>query len=504
MSRSAFAGSAWERLDDPVTQADCRGCHMPLEPADDPVALRADRGGRVRSHRFAGGHTWLAAMRGDRAQLEATQALLRKSASIDVAAVVWPDGRRALPADAAALQPGDAVRLDVVVRSLGVGHRFPGGTLDVHDTWIELVVTDARGRRVAEAGVRHAADAPDPTAHRLTALVADGDGRPQRNRETHRFQVVTANHTLPPREAAVVGYTLEVPASATLPLTARARLRHRSRSVALRRATCDESRTARGRELSRASQRILGASADGCAPAPITELAAATIVLGGRMDGATAADARRLLDHARALLRGLQERREEARPSAERALSLATTAADTRAQAMAWSLLAELAADQGRPDEALALAARAEALWGPHPALDRIRAAAYEAVWRWADAVPLLARVADASPRATDAWAHLAIARQAAGDAAGALAATRRGLAGNPRHPDLLRVQALALFALGDPRAEEAEAASLSFRTPDEAQAVIERCTAIDDECARERAPVHTHALLPPLQGGAR
>ncbi len=504
MSRSAFAGSAWERIDDPVEKADCRGCHMPLEPADDPVALRPDRGGRVRSHRFLGGHTWLAAMRGDRAQLEATQALLRKSASIDVAAVVWPDGRRALPAETATLQPGDSVRLDVVVRSLGVGHRFPGGTLDVHDTWLEVVVTDALGRRVAEAGALHAADEPDATAHVLAALVADGDGRPQRNRETHRFQVVTANHTLPPREAAVVGYTLEVPASAALPLTARARLRHRSRSATLRRATCEESRTARGRELTRASERLLGTTADGCVPAPITELATATVVLGGRATGSPAANARRLLDHARGLLRGLQERREEARPSLERALALATAAADPGAQAMAWSLLAELAADQARPDEAIALCARAEAITGPHPALDRIRASAYEAVWRWAEAVPLLARVTEASPRATDAWAHLAIARQAAGDAAGALAAARRGLAGNPRHPDLLRVQALALLALGDPRGSEAEAASLAFRTPDEAQAVIERCTARDAECARERTPVHTHALEPPPARGAR
>lgn len=504
MSRSAFAGSAWERVDDAVEEADCRGCHMPLEPADDPVAQRADRAGRVRSHRFVGGHTWLAAMRGDRAQLEATQALLRRSASIDVAAVWWPDGRRALPAELAAPRGGETVRLEVVVRNLGVGHRFPGGTLDVHDTWIELVVSDARGRPIAEAGVRHAADEPDPSAHRLTALVADGDGRPQRNRETHRFQVVTANHTLPPREAAVIGYVLEVPPEAALPLEVRARLRHRSRSLALRKATCDEAHTARGRELAKASLRLLGVEANGCAPAPITDLASATVVLSGRPGSrtaeASAQTARRMLDHARGLLRGLQERREEARPSLELALLVATEGADARAQAMSLSLLGELAADQGRPEEALALAARAEALSGPHPALDRIRGAAYEAVWRFAEALPFLARAAEASPRATDAWVHLAVARQAAGDAAGALTAARRGLGGNPRHPDLLRVQALALAQLGDARAQAALAASLAFRAPDEAQAVIERCTAIDGECARERAPVHTHTLSSPAR----
>ena len=47
-----------------------------------------------------------------------------------------------------------AIVLDVVMRSLRVGHRFPGGVMDAQDAWIEVTVHDARGKLVAEAGER--------------------------------------------------------------------------------------------------------------------------------------------------------------------------------------------------------------------------------------------------------------------------------------------------------------------------------------------------------------
>ena len=48
--------------------------------------------------------------------------------------------------------------LDVVIRNLLVGHRFPGGVLDIQDTWIEVEVADATGKRLAASGLAHATD----------------------------------------------------------------------------------------------------------------------------------------------------------------------------------------------------------------------------------------------------------------------------------------------------------------------------------------------------------
>ena len=56
----------------------------------DPAA----KNGVISSHRFLGGHTWLAAMRKDQTTLRATQKFLRGVASIDIASVRDDKGRQ--------------------------------------------------------------------------------------------------------------------------------------------------------------------------------------------------------------------------------------------------------------------------------------------------------------------------------------------------------------------------------------------------------------------------
>ena len=34
------------------------------------------------------------------------------------------------------LVPGENAVIDVVIRNLDVGHRFPGGVMDAQDTWV--------------------------------------------------------------------------------------------------------------------------------------------------------------------------------------------------------------------------------------------------------------------------------------------------------------------------------------------------------------------------------
>ncbi|MCA9699062.1 MAG: hypothetical protein KC431_16185, partial [Myxococcales bacterium] len=62
-----------------------------------------------------------------------------------------------------------------------------------------------------------------------------------------------------------------------------------------------------------------------------------------------------------------------------------------------------------------------------------------------------------------------------------------------PRDESLLRAQALALRALGDPRAEAALEAYFAHRSPDEQPHLAAACGERDPACARERVPVHVH-----------
>jgi tetratricopeptide (TPR) repeat protein len=501
--RSAFAGSHAWRIDEPVDAAECRGCHMPLEDA--PRGDAAAKSGKIRSHRFAGGQTWLAAMRGDATQVEAVRRMLRGAASIDVAAAAGADGSRTLPADGAPVVAGQPLVLDVVVRSERVGHRFPGGVVDAQDTWIEVDVYDARGRLIAEAGADQQATGEDRSAHRLRALQVDEQGTPLLLRETDRFRTPAYNHTIAPRDAEVERYRLDVPESLTsdaLPLRVTARLRHRSRDLALARAVCVDAKTPRGAAFAREVRKRTDAPIDACTPEPVTDVAEAEAWIGdgweSRARPSTLPGWRRLYDDGLGLLHALQEDVDSARPALDRALELAP-AGDDRARAMVLHAMAEVAVREGRTDEAMERLDQAERLAPDEPAIPHARGEALAGVWRWREATAPLERAAAASPLDDLLWAHLAVAYGSADEPRAVLDAAAHGLALAPRDADMLRVQALALERLGAPADDVVRArdAFARWRSPDDAPGFKSACGNRFAWCALERVPVHVHALRP-------
>ncbi|HZJ68356.1 MAG TPA: multiheme c-type cytochrome, partial [Kofleriaceae bacterium] len=268
---SAWTGNGMARVDK-VDKKTCIDCHMEREPAS--AAEYGARAGAIASHRFLGGHTWMAAMRGDADHLRRLQAKLAGAASIDIAGarVDGADGqpRWVLPADGADVAPGGRIALDVVIRNLLVGHRFPGGVLDIQDTWVEVEVADARGRRLASSGLSHDRDADDHDTHVLRTLVVDEHGQALEEHEMARFRTQVATQTLAAREAQAVRYAFDVPAAVQLPLKATARLRHRSRSLRMQAATCREARTPDGQAFIHGAKGARDVILDPCKPQPIT------------------------------------------------------------------------------------------------------------------------------------------------------------------------------------------------------------------------------------------
>ncbi len=496
--RSTFAGSDAARIDDPaIAEARCQDCHMPREEAT-LGDVAADDDGAIASHRFIGGHSWLAAMRHDDETLRRVQAFLVGAASVDIGAVMRRDGTLQIPADGAALAAGETVDLAIVVRNQRVGHRFPGGTPDSQDTWIEIAIEDAQGRRVAQAGADEERTGVDPSAHRFRALLADEHGHAVLERQANRFRAVVFNHTITPRDAVAVQYTLAVPADLpadAFPLRVVARLLHRSRNLELQVAACNEHRSARGRAFDAATRRYREAL-DPCVAMPVTEIARTEARLGG---GSPVLDASRptwlrAYELGLGLSHGLQEHVGRAIPALELALGGAT---DARSRAMILTTLADVAGREGRTDDALSYADRAEELIGAHPAIARARGDALAPVWRWAAAGAAYTRAAELAPIDDTRWAALAVAAGSAGDHATSLEAAQRGLALAPRDPDCLRAQALALDALGaeDALTSAAMDAYFAHRVRDDAPGVRARCSAGVPGCALERVPVHAHAL---------
>jgi len=507
---SAYTGNGMARIDK-VEKQTCIDCHMEREPASDGElgAKLGKTGKTMASHRFLGGHTWMASMRGDLEHMRRTQAKLVGAASIDVAAarLEEPSGARwHLPADGAPIAPGARVAFDVVIRNLLVGHRFPGGVLDIQDTWIEVDITDRAGKRLASSGLAHELDPGDEDTHVLRTLVVNEAGNVLEEHEMAKFRTQIATQTLAAREAQVIRYALDVPKDlepAQQPLSVTARLRHRSRTLKLQAVVCKEARTKEGQAFIHGAKGARDVVLDPCKAQPITLIAETRVEVGmGSKISTTRPTWERLYEHGMALTATVTERLEESRTVLEAALAQAP---DAKARAMVKIQLGWIASKQGRADDALVLVAESRALLvstakpgvpAPNPpVLDAVAADALARVWRWDEAIGPAKACTERAPQNSAAWMIYARVLGSVGDNAGALEAATKGLEFAPRDQDLLRSQATALAALGRKEASAALAAFDRFRSPDQSAELRIQCAADSMRCARDREPAHTMTL---------
>ena len=248
----------------------CNDCHMPRVPSDDPAA----KDGQIRSHRFAAANTALPFVNGDTEQLQAVQSFLRAGQiSVDVFGIARVDeapvppttarGDDALtlsstfavgeespqygaarmvttagpPADviapldltAVAVRRGESVRVEVVLRTLNVGHFFPGGTVDAFDVWVEFEAVDDTGRVLLHSGaVADGGRGPvEPSAHFYRSLQLDGHGQPINKRNAWMARSVAYVRLIPPGAADTIHYRLSVPEDAGDRIELRAKVNYR-------------------------------------------------------------------------------------------------------------------------------------------------------------------------------------------------------------------------------------------------------------------------------------
>ena len=209
----------------------CQDCHMPRVPA--PDGDLAAEGGTVRSHLFPAVNTALAHIRGDELALrEAERFLGTNKLRVDVFAMEHPrDGLVLDPEHARPeLQPGDELVLYVVVRNLGVGHTFPGGTNDSNQGWLFFEVRDGEGNVVLASGELDDDGYLDPGAHQYRSVMLKEDAHPAMERDAHNFHVAGLARVIGPGTADVVRYRVTVPETGALSVDARLQWRKFNRS----------------------------------------------------------------------------------------------------------------------------------------------------------------------------------------------------------------------------------------------------------------------------------
>jgi tetratricopeptide (TPR) repeat protein len=263
---SGFGARSFYYPPKPMT---CAGCHMPLVPSKDLGNIK----GYVHSHRFPAANTALPTANQHEEQLRTTVQFLQNNVvSLDIFAMSFdpeppamgqphtPDeahrlsttfvvgeeqeagvGRRGglqgrareviAPLDAvpAAVRRGSSAVVDVVVRTRGVGHFFPGGTIDAFDVWLELKAEDDRGRTIFWSGaVADDGRGPvDKGAHFYRAFLVDQHGNEINKRNAWAARAVVYARAIPPGAADAVHYRLDIPEDVGDTLILKATLNYR-------------------------------------------------------------------------------------------------------------------------------------------------------------------------------------------------------------------------------------------------------------------------------------
>lgn len=128
-----------------------------------------------------------------------------------------------------AARRGEDLRVDVVVRTRGVGHFFPGGTVDAHEVWLEVRATDETGRILFWSGVvEDGGRGPvDEGAQFYRSQMLDAHGNPITRRNAWATRAVAWVKLIPPGAADVAHYRLSIPEDCGRRITVEARLNYR-------------------------------------------------------------------------------------------------------------------------------------------------------------------------------------------------------------------------------------------------------------------------------------
>lgn len=213
----------------------CSACHMPGKESNDFGAkfLDPQKPGSlmVHNHLFPAANAGLAFINHDSQTVAAEEAFLKDGKMrVDIFGVKEGgsvDGKlTVLRPTVPALKPGHAYLVEVVLRTLALGHPFTQGTVDSNEIWVD--VTGAAGSRViARSGGMGAFNAVDPWSHFINVYMLDRYGNRIDRRNPQDIFTPLYNHQIPPGAGHVVHYLLTVPADAKAPVALDVKLQYR-------------------------------------------------------------------------------------------------------------------------------------------------------------------------------------------------------------------------------------------------------------------------------------
>jgi tetratricopeptide (TPR) repeat protein/uncharacterized membrane protein len=237
----------------PQAKTNCAECHMPLKPSFDFGRKDFDNSGerKIHDHLFPGANTGLAYLKtlddadplhikDFRKAAETHARFLRGADAKDRKLLIEffglkengsIDGKLHAPLrpELPALKPGRTYLVEVVIRTLNMGHVFPQGTADSNEIWVDFTA-QAGDRIIGRSGALSGPDDSgkvDEWAHFVNVLMLDREGKRINRRNPQDIFTPLYDHQIPPGAAQVVHYKLEVPKDIQETVELKVRLRYR-------------------------------------------------------------------------------------------------------------------------------------------------------------------------------------------------------------------------------------------------------------------------------------
>lgn len=213
----------------------CQSCHMPDVVSDD-FGARSVPGSDDRvigDHLFPAANTAIAHLLDLPSSVaEQHQSFLEGTVTVDLFALReggTADGELIGPIrpERPTLNAGQDYLLEVVLRTVGMGHHFTQGTADSNEVWVEVELLHD-GEVIGRSGGMDPSDlSVDPWSHFINAYVLDREGNRIDRRNPEDIFVPLYNNAIPPGAADVAHYRMAVPAGLRGELEIVARVHYR-------------------------------------------------------------------------------------------------------------------------------------------------------------------------------------------------------------------------------------------------------------------------------------
>ena len=218
----------------PKAVENCNKCHMPLKDSLDFGAdffAGSDKGLKIHDHLFLGANTGIAHIRKKPDIVKSHKEFLKDSVLVDIFGIKEGgevDGKLIAPIrpNIPSLVPGREYLLEVVVRTMQVGHLFSQGTVDSNEIWIDVALENG-GKTIGRSGALGEGREVDPWSHFLNVYMLDKKGNRIDRRNAQDIFTPLYDNQMPPGTGQVVHYRFKVPQDAKGEINVLVKLQYR-------------------------------------------------------------------------------------------------------------------------------------------------------------------------------------------------------------------------------------------------------------------------------------